>query len=183
MRYCKNRVTLYFNGEHTIEFKLFFATLEQVNTFILYLKKCSCTGYLEYVFDSLKDQSNEAWITKDSQVLDTSSDYVVKRSNSAPFKVNVHFYATKRMAEFDFVMYCFSALDADLISQLISQGSSTKTKLFSIQHFNRNRDTKEWETREPMTLVPEALAEAYYNLSPQAREQAAQVLSELPVLA
>lgn len=181
MRHFKNRITLYFDSEGENTFRLYFATLEQVNTFLMYLRKCVCLDYLAYTFESMKTQETdeEIWSEMDSQQIEYKVDSITRRTSSAPYKVCVHFFATRKTQEFDFNLYCFSPLDADYLAALIAQGASVKYRSFKLKHFKRNRETKEWEPRAPMRSVPEHVAAAYYALSPSARDQVVSVIGTL----
>ena len=181
MRHYKNRITLYFDPEGENTFRLYFATLEQVNTFLMYLRKCVCIDYLSYTFESLKCQESgeDIWSEMDSQQVEYKTESIARRTSSAPYKLSVHFFATRKTQEFDFDLYCFSTLDVDYLAALISQGASTKYRSFKLKHYKRNRETKDWEDRIPMRLVPKNIAEAYYELSPSVREQVVSVLGTL----
>lgn len=168
----RNRVTFYFDPEHSRMFRVSIASLEQVFVLIQYMRRCTVLDYLSYTFEVCQDRT---WRVSESRDIDMPTGVLTKRADSAPLKLQLNFLATPKYDEFSIELFFFSSLDVDFIYQLISSGTRGFNSLV-IKSFNRDRHTQEWVERDLTRSIPRPVADAYLALSTKAQ---AAILKEM----
>lgn len=169
----KNRVTIFFNTEHSQSLRVFLHTLEQANIFIMLIKRCTALQHIGYTQEVFKD---DEWKLINSQDFDTSEDFVKSRNNAAPYcaKVKIH---RKASEDFIFEAYFFSSLDTDYFVHLLKNGTHSSTVEFST--FVRDRKTHEWCDYVWGSSIPHNVAADYLKLSPENKIKANDVILKL----
>lgn len=169
----KNRVTIFFDKEHTQSFRVFLHTLEQANIFIMLIKRCTDLKHIGYTQEVCKDTE---WKLINAQDFDTSEDFVKSRNNAAPYCVKVKIHK-KNAEDFIFEAYFFSSLDTDYFVHLLRNGARSNTVEFST--FVRDRKTHEWCDYVWGDSIPHDVAADYLALSPENKVKANDVIVKL----
>lgn len=165
--YFKNRITFYFDDENETSFRIYFATLEQVNTFIHYWGRCLSVPYSSYTREVCK---NNNWTTTYTQKASRDEILSEKRMQSAPYRLNITLWEKGNRPEFYFSMYFFSSIDLDFIGALLTNGIQQSQVGLVAQ--NKDRDTGEWVDRELSQFIPQSVATLYKQLDQKGKELA-----------
>lgn len=168
MKSYKNRITFYFDEEHTQSFRIFVTTLEQVNVCLHYFTYCNNLEYLHYCFECCK---NKVWTVERDITVDLRRDILEHRAKVAPFKLSID--TNKLTPAFDrkIELFGFSPFDTDILGMVLSAGSDNLPRE-ALSYYCRDRETHEWNSRTPQALVDEDVANAYNSLSQESKSLA-----------
>lgn len=169
----KNRVTVYFDKERTKNLRVFLHTLEQTNTFILFIRRCTTLGYVSYTQETYK---NNGWHLVTDQELSISPEFSQNRAEAAPFHLEIS-VKTSNKQETTFDMYFFSSLDIDYAIQLLLNG--TKSSDVNFNAYIRDRETHEWNVYIWNKGIPNDIASVYLSLGSESREHINEYINKL----
>lgn len=170
----KNRLLIYFDREKTLLLKIKFNTLEQAIVFIFYLQKCAAAPYIYVSREVLTD---DGWSVADTREYINDGAYAAKRASKSPFKLEAQIMATEAHGEFWVKFYTFEGVDLDHINVLLERGVSAKE--VRIAGYRRDRETKEWLSRDFSKFVPANVAELFFRLTTQDRADAIEYMQKL----
>lgn len=170
----KNRLLIYFNKEKTLSLKIKFNTLEQAIIFMYYLQKCAAAPYICVSREVLTD---DGWSVVDTREYANEGSYAAKRASKSPFKLDAQIMATESHEEFSICFYAFESVDIDHINILLERGVNFRE--VRIMGYRRDRETKEWLSREFNKFAPAQLAEIFCKLSTKDRADAIEYMQKL----
>lgn len=173
----RNRLTLFFDSEQKSSLRVYLATLEQMNVFLHYFKRCSRIPFVSYLQEFYRD----TWVKGNEKV--QTEPYLIdsaKRFEAAPFRIDITQWETKNTPRLEISMFFFSRTDSDFINTLLEQGTSREQ--VKIVSYNKDRETGEWIQRDAERFTARALADLYVSLSPQNKEAAIAELTRLKQL-
>ena len=172
---CKNRLTLYFREDRRTSLRIYFETLEAMNIFLNYFKRCVSLDYTSYEMETYKG----IWTLTDSKEIEYKSENVEHRAAVAPWKLHVECDANHVHDAFEFDVYFFAQFDADVFAHLVRSGAGAINHI-TLTLFRRSTPKSDWESAELQQFVPESFANALEDLEPDSYASVLTYMQSLP---